>query len=101
MDHVVPAGITVVEAEPTVLTTLGGSEWLLEEAEAPPVFASANPLVLLDPPPHRVSERKVTEMEPGMLVNDAGIWDQFLIKPSAVEGLVGGASILAMEAGLL
>lgn len=51
IDEVIPDGTIVVVAGPTELSTLGGSEWPLGEAETPIGFTTANSWLLLDLPP--------------------------------------------------
>lgn len=90
MDEVIPVGTMAVIGGPTELTTLGGSEWQLGEAETRTGFTTANSWLLLDLPPRWEPLFEVPERTPGRLgTPEHGdvIWDQLPMKPSGVAGL--------------
>ena len=57
----IPAGIRVVQEDPTELNDLGGSGWLLVDAKAPIRVVAVSSLVPLDPPPGCKLTWEVTE----------------------------------------
>lgn len=89
---VIPVGIKVVAEDSARLTTLGGSEWLVKNGEAPVGLTVANSTVLLVPTPDWEWVCDVRGFgSPGNSVME---WDWFLIKPLHGEGTWAVESVL-------